>query len=228
MLDWSLGSKDVLPAVEVYADTRFEISAPMTFQWEGYGFRIQLPEVVSTSFTIKAVWSDKFELPEGTELVSPVYWVSCEKKVGRLVGVDLQHCARVREEGQQSGLSFAVCKVEKAEPPYKFKLCEGRFSSRHNYGRTEVEISSTFLAIIRRVRSEGREQPTADPMFLAKLYYERQQLSTTTAHIMIVPQLDMSTTVGAWVYECMFHSRYMVVLKPQTSTDAGAEVRGQS
>jgi len=192
-----------LSAVEVFAETRFEVSAersPLTYQWEGHGLRLQLPEGATASFTIRAVWSSKFELPKGTELVSPVYWVSCEGEVGGPVGVELQHCARVREEGQWSGLSFAVFKVEKTEPPYQFELCEGQFNSRSSYGRLEVEFSSRLVAIIRWILGWGPEQPTSDPMFLAKLYYQQQQLSATTAHFVVVPQVDITKVgvVSAW------------------------------
>ena len=197
-----MSSNDIPPAVEVYAETRLEVSAERSFlnyQWKGHGLRIEFPEGTTASLHIKAVWSNSFKLPKGTELVSPVYWLSYEGKIGGLVGVELQHCAQVREERQRSGLSFAVCKVEKAEPPYQFELCKCHFSSRSTHGRMEMGISRVFVAIVRKVVEQSPEQPTADPMFLAKLYYEQQQLSATTAHIMIVPHLDMSTTVGAWV-----------------------------
>ena len=187
-----------LPALEVYAETRFEVSnerSPLSYQWEGHGLRLQLPEGTTARFHIKAVWSSKLELPVGTELVSPVYWVLCEGIVGGQVGVELQHCARVKEEGQHSGLSFAVCNVEKVEPPYQFKLCKGQFSSRSSYGKKELGLSSKFVAIVRRV-GENPEQPTAEPIFQAKLYYEKQQLSSATVHIVIVPQLEITTKVG--------------------------------
>ena len=185
---------DFLLAVEVFAETKFEVNgerSSLTYQWEGYGLWLQLPERTTASFIIRAVWSSKFELPEGTELVSPVYWVSYKGEVGGLVGIELQHCARVRQEGEGSGLSFAICSLEDSEPPYQFKQCEGQFSRRSSYGRMEVEISSALVAIIRRVK-----QPTSDPMFLAKLYYQQQQLSVATAHIVVVPLVDMAKTVG--------------------------------
>ena len=186
--------KGSLSAVEVFAETRFEVSAersPLTYQWEGHGLRLQLPEETTASFSIRAVCSSRFELPEGTELVSPVYWVTCEGEVGGWVRVEVQHCARVRQEGQWSGLSFAVCKVEKAEPPYWFELHDGQFSSRSSYGRVEVKFSRSLVAIIRCIQRWGPQQPTADSMFLTKIYYHQQQL-TTTAHFVMMPQVDLS------------------------------------
>ena len=115
-----------LTAVKVFGETRFEVNAKKssrTYKWEGHGLRLQLPQGSNASFSVRVVWSSKFELPGGMELVSLVYWMSCEGEIEGRVGVELQHCARVRKEGQCSGLSFAVCNLEKAEPPYQFKLC---------------------------------------------------------------------------------------------------------
>ena len=186
--------------MEVFAETRFEVSderSSLTYKWEGHGLRLQIPEGSTASFHIKVVWSNKFELPKGMELVSPVYWVSYEGKIGGQVVVELQHCARVREEGQSSGLSFAVCNVEKEGPPYWFELCKGQFSNQSSYGKQEVEFSSKFMAIVR-----WTGQPTSDPMFLAKIYYHQQQLSETTAHIVMVPRVDL-TKVGVIVVCCI-------------------------
>ena len=87
-----------MSAMEVFDGTRFKANAeqfPLTYEWEGHGLKLKLPEGATANFSIRAVWSSKFELPKGTELVSPVYWVSCEEEVGGLVGVELQHCALV-------------------------------------------------------------------------------------------------------------------------------------
>lgn len=186
--------------MDVYAETRFVVSAekaPLTYRWEGNGLNLHVPEGTSASFSIKAVWSSDFELPEGTELVSPVYLVSCEGEVGGAVGVELQHCAQVNQEDQNSGLDFVVCKVEKEKPPYQFEVCRGQFSNASSFGRVEVKFSSKFLAIIRWIAGWGPSQvPQAAPTFLAKLYYQQQQQqSNTTVHFVIVPKLDMLTKV---------------------------------
>ena len=195
---------DFLPSVETYAETTLEVSverAAQTYQWEGYGLSLHVPKGTKTYFNLKAVSSKKFELPEGTELVSAVYWVSCEGEVGGPVGVELQHCARVREGGKSSGMSFAVCR---AVPPYQFELCEGQFRSGSNYGRMEMGFSDWFLTTVRRIAVErpltfvrnllhlGPKQESAVAMFLAKLYYEQQQqLPSATAHFVILPYLEI-------------------------------------
>ena len=176
-----------------YAETKFLVraeKAPLTYRWEGYGLNLYVPEGTTASFSIKAVWSNSFELPDGTELVSPVFLVSCERKVEGPVGVELQHCARVREEGEKSGLSFVVCKVEKPKPPYQFELVEGQFSSSSNYGRVEVDFCSKIMAV---TRQRGH---SPDLMFQAKLYYQQVQQSKPVVHFVIVPKHDTSIKVG--------------------------------
>ena len=86
-----------------------------------------------------------YGLPPGI-LCNHSYVSSCKSYLG--VGVELHQCALVRAEGQRSGLSFAVCKLEKAEPPYKFKLHEEEFSCRSSYGRLKMEFSHWLLAIV--------------------------------------------------------------------------------
>ena len=179
--------------VEVYAETIIEVIAGKTWKWEDFGIRLNLSFRAIANFSIKVVWSSRFELPKGTELVSPVYWVSHKGKVGGQVGVELQHCARVMQDGEKSGLSFIVCKVENAEPHYHFELCKGQFSSRSSFGSVELEFRSMFVAIVRSVMGK---QPTSDPVFQAKVYYQQNQPEYTTVHIVVVPKLDISTKVG--------------------------------
>ena len=197
-----------LSAVEVLATTRFEVNAerrPQTYQWEGHGLSLHVSKGTSASFTIRAVWSSKFKLPKGTELVSPVYWVSCEGVVGGPVGVELQHSTRVGEKVRDLfALKFAVCKVEKAEPPYQFDLSEGQFSTVSSYGRLEVVSSSTLLAIL----WYKPWQSDIVPMFQARLYYHKQKQSTILVHFVIVPKHEMSTKVRA--VQKLFYSQTLL------------------
>ena len=82
--------------MEVLAKTSSNFSdegASRTYQWEGYGLQLQLPKGATASVSMRVVWSSNFELPEGTELVSPVYWVSTLGELSGPVGVEVQHCA---------------------------------------------------------------------------------------------------------------------------------------
>ena len=187
----------------MYAETRVVVSAekaPLTYRWEGYGLNLHVPEGATASFSIKAVWSSSFELPDETELVSPVFLVSCEGKFEGPVGVELQHCARVRKKGQKSGLSFVVCKVKRPKPPYQFELVDGQFSSSSSYGKVEVNFCRRIMAV---TRQRGQNP---DPMFQAKLYYQQKQQSKSLVHFVIVPKLDISIKVGE------VHNNYVYTL----------------
>ena len=89
-----------------------------------------------------------------------------------------------------------MCKLEKAQLPYRFEVNEGHFSNKSSYGSLEVEFSSKLVTIVRWIKGWFLEQPTADAMFLAKLYYHQEKQSKATAHIVMVPLTDM-WTVGA-------------------------------
>ena len=196
--------------MKAYAKTTLEVSverATQIYQWEGYGLSLHVPKGTKANFTLKAVSSKKFKLPEGTELVSAVYWVSCEGKVGGPVGIEMQHYARVRQEGMCSCLSFAI---SKPKLPYRFELCEGQFRSGSNYGRMEMSFSDLILTTVKRIEVEmplafvkkllhwGRDTVTADPKFQAMLYYELLQQSTIV-HFVIVPYLHTFQVSGRFV-----------------------------
>ena len=184
--------------MDVFAETGwFEVSAERStqiYQWDGYGLWLQFPAGASANFRIKVVSSRNFELPEGAELVSPVYLLSCDREIGGPVRVELQHCARVNHEGVRSGLRFIMCK---AKFPYQFELCGGQFRSSSSYGRMELELCSKFVAIVWWPMAWGPEKPQVDFLFLAKLYYEKQQQqSTSVVHTVIVPNMEISAKVG--------------------------------
>ena len=71
------------------------------------------------------------------------------------------------------------------------------FTNESSYGRLEVEFCSKIIATVR-----SSDDPTLDPMFLAKLYYYQQRLSQATAHFVVVPQVDLTkvSVVSAWYY----------------------------
>ena len=68
--------------------------------------------------------------------MSPFYWVTSKGELTELVGVEIQHCARIMDEKcLTAGLQFAACKVEKTEPhAYVFKKILGHFSSSSSDG----------------------------------------------------------------------------------------------
>ena len=83
-------------------------------------------------FTGAICTSSKFELPKGTELLSPIYWLYCEEGVEGSVEVELQHCALL-EKDKCFKIGFVVCEVDKLDPPYQFKYHEAKFKSESGY-----------------------------------------------------------------------------------------------
>ena len=58
----------------------------INFQWKDHGFKLHIPEnglcegIPEYSINIKASLASQFELPDGYELVSAVYWVKTSGK----------------------------------------------------------------------------------------------------------------------------------------------------
>ena len=189
---------DFLSSVEVFAETKFEVNAERrTYQWEDHGLSLHVSKGTTASFTIRAVWSSKFVVPVNVDLVSPVYWVSCEEEIEDLVEVEMQHYALLGDQSQRTKLRFIMCTLENAKPPYTFQVLEGheQFSSVSSYGRQRVKLYNSLLAIVRIITPS--QVPVPDPVFQARLYYQQEQQSTTVVHFVIVPKHEMSNEVKA-------------------------------
>ena len=180
---------DSLPDVEILAKDSFLFNgdhSPLMFSWEEYGLKLHVSERSTASFKVRVVNPRTFELPEGTELLSPFYWVTSEGDTAGPVGVEIQHCVRITEEGL-AGLGVAMHKVqENPEPPYCFEEVEGHISSTSGYARMEVQFSDRILALLRWI---GIRTPLQE-RFQARLYYEPLLTTRCIAHIVIVPYVN--------------------------------------
>ena len=110
----------------------------MSFHWEDYGFKLHVPEYALPEGTpeyhvnIKASLSGQFELPEGYELVSAVYWVATPGKFTKPVTIEAQHCANFSNPSQ---LCFVRTNCTQKSLPYKFKIVDGgSFACGSKYG----------------------------------------------------------------------------------------------
>ena len=93
------------------------------------------------------MWSDKFEFPKNTILISGVCYisVSSSSQLNKPVTVQLEHCANITDEKQAEYLSFVVAK---SGPPFKFDyLPGGSFCPGSRYGIIHHKEFS-YLAII--------------------------------------------------------------------------------
>ena len=128
-----------LLGVEVVGEKEMVVTnEPMTFQWKDYGFKLHIPKnalpegVSEYSVNIKASLAGQFELPEGYELVSAVYWVRTPGKFAKPVTIEAQHCANFSDSSQ---LRFVCTSCAQKSLPYKFKVIDGgSFSLGSNYG----------------------------------------------------------------------------------------------
>ena len=127
-----------LLGVEVVGEEEVVITnEAMDFHWKDYGFKLHVPEnalpegTLEYRVNIKASLSGHFELPEGYELVSAVYWVATPGKFTKPVTIEAQHCATFSNPNQ---LCFVRTSCTQKSLPYKFKIIEGgsfACSSRH-------------------------------------------------------------------------------------------------
>ena len=166
------------------------------YSWEEYGLKLHVSRKSTASFKVRVVNPITFELPEGTELLSPFYWVTSDGDTAGPVGVEIQHnCARITNRGL-SGLGVAIHKVhDKPEPPYLFKEVKGHLSSSSGYAKMKVEFSDRILALFRRLR----RALNLEMRFQARLYYEPLLTTTCKAHLVIVPDTN-PCQVGDTIY----------------------------
>ena len=100
----------------------------MNFQWKDHGFKLHIPEnalpegVTEYSVSIKVSLAGQFELPEGYELVSAVYWVATSGKFIKPVTMEVQHCANFSDPCQ---LCFVRVSCAQKSLPYKLKIIKG-------------------------------------------------------------------------------------------------------
>ena len=100
----------------------------MDFQWKDHEFKLHIPEnalpegIPEYAINIKASLAGQFELPEGYELVSAVYWVATPGKFRRPVTIEVQHCASF---SNPSHLHFVSTSCAQKSLPYKFRFMDG-------------------------------------------------------------------------------------------------------
>ena len=131
--------------MEVIEETDFVVSTRGgSFEWKGYGLRLSISEdslptgIEECRINIKASLSGSFQVPEDSDLLSPVFWISALCKFKELVTLEIQHCAS-RDEASFADLNFISTKCSQRELPYIFKpLDGGRFPADSSYGSIQL------------------------------------------------------------------------------------------
>lgn len=82
---------------------------------------------------IRASVSGQFQLPENSDLLSPVFWISAPCKSTKPVTLEIQHCALREDESVLSDLSFVSAKDSQKDLPYRFKQLDGGVFTKHSF-----------------------------------------------------------------------------------------------
>ena len=132
---------------DIIATTTLEVipGTPLTYLWEDHGLKLHIPADAlkpgspSQIMTIQASLSGQYQLPDGTELVSGVYWVVFPQRFLKPVTLELQHRAYLEHSDQPYSLSFVSAKCNQETLPYHFEsLPDGVFSSGNCYGSIKL------------------------------------------------------------------------------------------
>ena len=139
------------------------------------------------TINIKASLFGPFQLPEDSELLSPVFWISALCKFKKPVMLEIQHCAS-RDEAYFADLNFISAKCSQKTLPYTFKQLEGgMFPADSSYGSIQL---SHFSGI----GVSGRKRtPRA---YCAQIYYTiKEEASDWRVYFVIIQDLDTIKTV---------------------------------
>ena len=156
-----------LRGADVVAETTVTLTPKaQRFEFEGYGFKLNVPEgslpaeVSEIQLNVRVSLSGQFQLPSNSELVSAVYWVSSPHEFVKPITVEIQHCAALSNDKQCSQLTFVYTKCTQKELPYIFKEREGGvFSPQSSYGILSLYHFSGISIIRRFFRRSSRVQP---------------------------------------------------------------------
>ena len=131
---------------EIVGETSFTINGneAQTFHWKGFGFKLHVPKNAfhprssnCTIIYVKAFLPNSYlELPENTELVSAIYYISMPSPITFKKGVEIeiQHCCKL-VEGNQEKLNFVTSTSAQWSTPSFTYLGGGHFYNWSPYGR---------------------------------------------------------------------------------------------
>lgn len=142
----SYADKDVY----VIGEKVFELSGLHCeiLNWKEFGFKLNVPDHASTKsckISVKAVISGQFEIPEGTELVSVLYAISCSERLNKSVTIEIEHCVSLENDEDCQYLSFGIARCYKNTPPYTFEMVDdGIFSPCSKFGKINQSFFSVF------------------------------------------------------------------------------------
>ena len=147
--------------MEVCGETVLEVVGDKSqkLEWPGYGFYLEVPDgalppEVTASVAVKVILAGQFQLPEDSQLISAIYWISASEEFLKEVAVNIQHCAIIRSQEETSKFRFIIAKCSQKELPYRFKKREGVFNPHTQYATIKLKQFS----LIAPVGPEGTEK----------------------------------------------------------------------
>ena len=185
---------DSIRGTEIMGEADFRVlTQGGTFQWKGYGLRLH---VLKDSFpagmeecriNIKVSISGQFQLPEDSELLSPVFWILAPCKFTRPLTLEIQHCALREDEAALSNLNFVSCKCSQKGLPYRLRKVEGGvFTTHSSYGSIQLSHFSGLGVTGRK----GIPQS-----YCAHLYYTMKEMYDWRFYFVITQDLDAKIMV---------------------------------
>ena len=164
-----------------------------SFHWKGYGLRLHVPKgslpagMGECKINIRVSLSGQFQLPEGSDLLSPVFWISAPCKFIKSVTLEIQHCALAEDEASLSNLGFVFTKCSQSDLPYRFKQVGGGVFTKHStFGSIQLEHFSG-------VGVAGSEETPRS--YCAHLYHTMEGLHDWIFYFVITQDLDAKNTV---------------------------------
>ena len=187
-------STGFINGVEVIEETEFTVfTQGDSFEWSGYGLRLYVPKdslpasVEECRINIKASFSGQFRLPEDSDLLSPVFWISASCKFTQSVTLEIQHCALREDETALSGLTFVSAKCSQKDLPYRFTQVEGGvFTTHSSYGSIQLSHFSGFGVT-------GRKRTPQS--YCAHLYHTMKQMYDWRYYFVITQDLEAKNMV---------------------------------
>ena len=117
-----------------------------SFEWKGYGFRLHAPKGAlppdhpQCTLHIQASLSGQFHFPEGSALVSAVYWISAPAKFSKPLTLEIQHSCSTDKVSYLS-LKFVKAQCTQKQLPYQFEPIEESnevFTQHSSYGSISI------------------------------------------------------------------------------------------
>ena len=185
--------------VEVCGATVLEVVGDKSqkLKWPGYGFYLEVPDGslppgVTASVTVQATLAGQFQLPENSQLISAIYWISASEVFLKEVAVNIQHCAVIRTEEECSKFRFIITKCSQEELPYRFREREGVFNPHTQYATIKLKQFSGI----------GATTPDGTEVLYSALKFYKQIPDTDNVNYIftIVRNLELELQVAIYTF----------------------------